>query len=574
MSIFLIVPGRADTNGLTWWVRSTVPVLPEPITFHVCWSPEHKPPPADAESAPMSRSASSVIILDDEQVAVRQIARPTPMAGLSTNYGKTWLVSAIGLEPDHIYELVVEAGTITERAFSKTLPVRAAHSSFTVAFGSCYEISQDKNQSIKFFPPRRDLLNSTVDLRVSLGDQVYMDLDSKTGHVRRDPPNPIDRYQQQWQGAWMTYLQHAPNLTLVDDHEFWNNYPEPALQLSEIGSGIDSVIEFLDSIDGNDDWENFSGHWFNYLLQPKFDVSTFHDAVSIFQSALNVSAKEIFDSPNSLDYWTRELVEKRRWRSFSFNNSSPDLPVRLMGLDLRSFRTKTAASEQNLVRDIHLTEFENWLDALDRPGVLCVSQCLTDSASTSCLEGTFIDHSAADYAADYARIWDAIKNRARHSVLIVSGDIHWSRLRRFPIGSSEGPMNPLAPLHYELVTSPLSRIIYRSEVAKVKQGKVEWMNPQTSPGSPKIQEWYWQQLYGFNPKRTYATVEFQWQADQTVIAIIKHWVLYKDCVRPYYRIPPELGTLAQLEAFIKKSFEDPLSADVASHALVERIRLS
>lgn len=523
----LIIPGRADQHSLVFWVRVSSGSTPKIKAAQVV---DEQSPAPDDESRPIVESGIVGISIPDEHVALRRVTK------------HIWLVAARELTPATLYSLSVTVGNVFEKGYSRTLPVVSApRQTFTMAFSSCYEVSNDSHGRARFFPPRLDLADSAPDLRILLGDQVYMDLNPKTGKVQRDPPNPDARHLMQWNKApWRTYLEHAPSLTLIDDHELWNNYPHPAAQLSQILDPINDIVDFFEDLFNLEDGQNFAGNWFDALLNPLIDIDAFHRAIGMYQSALNVPAADVFDSPDTQSYWEAELLDKRRWRTFSLNDSSPDLPVRVFGLDVRSFRNHLLSTNPSTTREVHLELLEAWIDGLDRPGVLCLSQPLLDPPSLNL--PFIIDANLANYKKEHAYLCRLL-GRAKHSVLVVAGDIHSNRLRQI--------VRPNRPDHFELIASPHSRIDGNADASKGSNGSLAWAG---------LDDVHWQRLYAFASKHSYTTVTFSQTARGEVQAIVQPWILYKWGARPVYAWPPEAAASAEgMLDFVTKIKNDPVS---------------
>lgn len=515
---FMVVPGRADGHGLTWWVYCSDG---EPESFEV-YSAVGEESSEETESPNWVGPMTVQTLVTGAPLAARSIAK------------HFWLVGMTELSPDTLYRLVVRCGETTRKQYSRTLPASfRCGERFVMAFASCFNLANDKKGRVRYFPPRRDLLPSHVHLRVSLGDQIYMDFDESSGYLERDPPHVVNKYLRQWRRAdWLHYLGRAPNLTLVDDHEFWNNYPEFAIQLSQnVGSLLNDFVDWVDGWDGEEEVQNWSGDWFESIVaggDPLFDVEEFHRGVSLFQSALNVPARSVVASPaGDPGYWQEELIEKKRWRTFSFETDSPELPVRIFGLDTRSFREKVPLwGSARFARESHMDQLQEWMENLDRPGVLCVSQNLVCKPAWGISGSVWTDQQLADFPDQFGRIWDLLR-ACRHSVLIVSGDVHWSTLRSIAFAPDEKPR------HYELVTTALSRIRERPQVSTDSHGEVDWK------GVNGAKQAYWKKMFRAQSKQTYSTVEFSDGPRPGVRARVTPWRICSYGTRPYYDYPFE-----------------------------------
>jgi len=90
-----------------------------------------------------------------------------------------------------------------------------------------------------------------------------------------------------------------------------------------------------------------------------------------------------------------------------------------------------------------LAALGSWAAGLTGPGVLVVGQPLWTAAGGS------TDYNPPAFVAEYQAIWRALRD-APWDILVVSGDVHHSRLLRIGVGANR--------FVYELVTSPVSHI--------------------------------------------------------------------------------------------------------------------
>ena len=113
--------------------------------------------------------------------------------------------------------------------------------------------------------------------------------------------------------------------------------------------------------------------------------------------------------------------------------------------------------------DAALSTFEAWANSLTRPGVLVIGQPLWIK------EGGGSDHTPPNFADQYERIWRAIA-AAPHDILIVSGDVHHSRILEIGLTDTR--------VVYEFVTSPACHVptvgsIISGDYGSQDRGKVE-----------------------------------------------------------------------------------------------------
>ena len=98
------------------------------------------------------------------------------------------------------------------------------------------------------------------------------------------------------------------------------------------------------------------------------------------------------------------------------------------------------------------------------------------------------DVNLPDYEEDFAELWEALF-AAPHDVLIVSGDIHWSRF--YTVSKTHREL-------YEIISSALSRI--EPGHSPSIQNKVEWNRPDGLARSEPV--------FVDDHKHTYATLSF------------------------------------------------------------------
>ena len=141
-----------------------------------------------------------------------------------------WVVGTEGLQPNTVYELTVTAADGTsDRVVAQTLPGQGLTGPPSrLRSAQCYCLSQDMGLLGATYPPAP--FRTTADpvrLKLLVGDQIYMDLDARTGSpVITHQPDPWTRYREQWQTPdFGAFVQRSPTLCMADDHEYWNDYP-------------------------------------------------------------------------------------------------------------------------------------------------------------------------------------------------------------------------------------------------------------------------------------------------------------------------------------------------------------
>ncbi len=361
---------------------------------------------------------------------------PLALPGDPPAAGNVFLAAVRGLDADTGYELTARLpGGEEARARSRTLPAQLVPGApFTLALGSCYCLARDPGLH-SFYPPvaHRPEGADPVRLRLLAGDQIYMDLSPVDGGVSIfRKPDPWQRYPDQWgRAGYAEFLRESPSLLMADDHEFWNDYPHGNAHIP---------------------WDERD------LLGPL--GRSMDRAFSLFQAAFNLEAAAITGSPQAL---ATQLADEAR--TFALTSG----PLRLFVLDTRTRRTRYDAGKPGLAPSSWLTRALDWIRRLDGPGVLVLSQPLVEERASwwSRTLHTMGDVNLPDYPADFAALWEALF-AADFDVLVLSGDIHWSRVYEL-----ERATTPGRRVH-EVISSSLARIPYGKPETGEPSGKVKW----------------------------------------------------------------------------------------------------
>lgn len=407
-----VVAGRAATDGLTWWVQSDSSALP-------------------ALSLRLGTTASGV---DSGIVPVARVL------DVGAGWPACFAVATVGLRADTPYTLRAELpGGSSAEAVSRTLPDReVVGAPFTLAFGSCYYAENDTKGLAERFPPQGNDVNGAdpIRLRLLLGDQLYMDLGSGTMPLF-NTPDPWERYHTHWnKQQFSSFLAKggAPTMVCADDHEFWNDYPHGGVQLR---------------------WaENEPGGPLGKEMDRAF---------SCYQAALNLEPGFLAGQGGA------DPVELKR----ALKEEARTLEVALPSADLFMLDTRTKRTRFNIDRPGFcpggwLAAVERWLAGLTRPGILTLGQPIVEEAAGWWKRTlhTMGDVNLPDYAGQYARLCEAIMG-APHHVLILTGDIHWSRL--YHIGRDASSEHV-----HEAVSSALARIHQGEPDTGDSAGDLKW----------------------------------------------------------------------------------------------------
>ena len=278
---------------------------------------------------------------------------------------------------------------------------------FKLLLASCFY--QDTGRGGTYRAMLSSLYCQDAHLRLLLGDNLYFDVRAR-GHWHFPYPGMpganddlVAAYRRYFLGrdGYGEALADKPSLATFDDHEFWNDYPEAP----HLGLGI------------------------SFAARREQFAAAAQAGVDYFQMPLN---------PED------ELVR----RSFAWDESPL---VSLFNLDVRTDRTSIDESEPHMLEDEALLRMELWAATLDRPGVLVLGQPLWIA------QGDRFDRTPPDFDADYGRIWHALA-RAPFDVLVVSGDVHHSRVLRVDVPVKDAQGNATTVAVHEVVSSPASEV--------------------------------------------------------------------------------------------------------------------
>lgn len=303
---------------------------------------------------------------------------------------RTYLCEAEGLRPGADYQLRAAGG---KPVHVKTFPAALPKEGLSVALASCYyeAFGRDKDylrllQAAPGYGP--------LAAKLLVGDNIYVDVGAAPEKSRSGPEETINRYlRYYWHGGYADLLSYLPTFCLWDDHEFWNNYPEWQIHLAR---SMDAG--------GRDAYARAA-----------------IGALKLFQSVLNPAPVA------------------RSGLSYRFDIP----PVSCFALDLRAGRTIMKTASPRMTSEQELASFERWASQLRAPGIAVFGQPLWIE------KGNWMDYQPPDFAGEYARIWKALAN-APYDVLVLSGDVHHSRLLEIDVGRGRKV--------WELVSSPACMI--------------------------------------------------------------------------------------------------------------------
>jgi hypothetical protein len=250
---------------------------------------------------------------------------------------------------------------------------------FTVFLGSCFSWLEDKEGragNTFFHMPTLE----RPDIKILSGDQVYLDapwneFTLAIPHSERELERRFfDSYRQTWTQADVTsgfqqILKRGANYFSADDHELWNNAPNPSFANNTWTSG------------GRKTWLRLARNFYR-MFQTEDNVKTF----SVGGGALSFCIAD-----------TR--MNRDPGRDFFMLQNDFD---------------KVAA----------------WIAGLQGPGVLVVGQPIL-TRKTSFFKGNFGDWGIADYD-QYDDLLRLLKS-ATQSLVLLTGDVHYGRIASAPL---------------------------------------------------------------------------------------------------------------------------------------------
>lgn len=284
----------------------------------------------------------------------------------------------VGMDPGRTYPLALRIrGELQADGEVTTLPIRvpaAGQKPFTVFLGSCFSWREDEdgkagNTFYHMPTPERP------HIKILCGDQVYLDAPWREFLLALPHREPelerrfFENYRKTWTQSGFTsgyqqILKRGANYLSSDDHEFWNNAPNP------------SFANNTWTQTGRDTWLALARNFFR-MFQTEDAVKTF----SVGGGALSFCIAD-----------TR--INRDPGRDFFMFQSDFD---------------KVAA----------------WIAGLQGPGVLVVGQPIL-TKKTSFFKGNFGDWGISDYR-QYDDLLRLIKS-ATQSLVLLTGDVHYGRV--------------------------------------------------------------------------------------------------------------------------------------------------
>ncbi|HMJ16175.1 MAG TPA: hypothetical protein VK524_32395 [Polyangiaceae bacterium] len=318
-------------------------------------------------------------------------------------------LSADRLLPERSYRFHFTDGRATASSLDTyTLPAALPREGTTIAVASCYY--RGFNMGARLATSlRQNWLGVRPLLQFWVGDNLYADVPSFglfSGNAACE--QTLDRYLEYFEHtAYGSARALTPNYTTYDDHEFWNNFPEPQPWLMR----------------------SMQGHAPGY-------TQAAHACLDLFQSSLNPPAVG-------------------QGRSFRF-----DLPpLSCFFLDVRSARTRYAHGRGTLLAPGDVEELQRWARELEGPGVLALGQPLW------ALPGGKTDYTPAAFTREYRAIWAALV-AAPFDVLTIAGDVHHSRLLELTTAANAGKIYEFVSSPASHIPSALGMLVHQEAQVK------------------------------------------------------------------------------------------------------------
>lgn len=278
------------------------------------------------------------------------------------------------LTPEHTYEATAElAGDEQAQARFTTLPEQLGDETkpLRVLLSSCYFTGNKLSRLAATFLSQLERNGLRPHLRVWAGDQVYLDAPWYEFTIKTHSVGELERlhsasYARTWfdQQGLGGMLPTGANVFCTDDHDLWNNAPDP-----------NSVARDTRKRVTREAWLDFG-----------------RQLGKTFQGDTGVAQR--FSVP----------------------------PLDFLVLDARVHRTENCG---RLFSTAQWAAVRSWATQPKGLGVLVVGQPVFHSRTRE--RGMNADYHLADYTADYAELM-ALLGRAARSTMVLSGDVHFSRV--------------------------------------------------------------------------------------------------------------------------------------------------
>jgi hypothetical protein len=241
---------------------------------------------------------------------------------------------------------------------------------FKIFAGSCYSRQHDEGRVARHYVQLYGSITSRPDLKLFLGNQVYLDapyyrglLREMSGGYSRDALAEcfLNKYGSSWTELG-GLLSLGANCFTTSDHDYWNGYPEDTLSLPQLFEPQRWT-----------DWEILS--------------TALRDA---FQT---VRSTHTMDIGNDLSIFV---------------------------FDMRRNRTKRDAPEPRFADAADLLALKNWILRLRGPGLIAGSQVLFDGPPG-------VEPNLGSFPAQYSELCQILA-ATPHDLIYLAGDAHFGRI--------------------------------------------------------------------------------------------------------------------------------------------------
>ena len=295
-----------------------------------------------------------------------------------------------GATPGALYEVTLPE--VDRPLRWRTLPSKLPPEGVSFLISSCFWINDDRDGF--YASAVQELIQRERPVfKILMGDQLYADVWAPL--PKSLPQGMAAKYERYWgDDAYRDMLAACPTLVSCDDHEFWNDFPQPQIQVPL-------------------SWDRYQPTNGNVLAE-------LYDA---YQSSLNPDGK--------------------RWYSIELP------PVSLFVADTRSNRSRDDDPNARLMLPEQWDDLEAWAKNLKGPGVLVLPQPMM-KAGGSKTDRTLVDFQESDrFGGVFER---ALGGEKPHDILILTGDIHTGRLSSARIVGLQGEIFELVASPASLVT--------------------------------------------------------------------------------------------------------------------------
>jgi hypothetical protein len=309
-------------------------------------------------------------------------------------------VNVPNLDPGRRYHLRLDAaGRLMAVGSVTTLPAGlpgAAEPPFSVLLGSCFHVLNDKQGAAGGTFARTPPPN----IKILCGDQVYLD------------------------APWSHFLIHTHSKAEMEAR-FFETYQRTWEQTGP-ASGFRTLLQDGANYTTADDHE----YWNNAPTAAAYARDTWMDG----------NRKNWWDAGSAL------------YAAFQNDRAVDQLQVGNLSFFIADTRRNRDTGRARFMLDADLEALTAWIRGLTGPGVLVVGQPVFSGKSG--FMGRFQDWSMPDFTDQYARLARALYD-ATHSVLLLTGDVHFGRVAHCDLPASrQGTPVKLV----EIISSPMSLV--------------------------------------------------------------------------------------------------------------------